>query len=175
MTTLCNMGVPVAMVTTPQFYSAQALLEKQTAWSSQQFIGRVGHVERLPEKLSHTDLRKVAVSILPYADDRTITALAAYADESKKHLASIEAIAKRAAWLAQRDGRGTASTDDVKRAMKESVIPSDVALAKSLAEVPKALPRARRGGFAARPRPNGGITANTFSRSNAPALNLVVT
>jgi hypothetical protein len=170
MTTLCNEGIASALVTTPQFYTAQSQLEKQTAWSSAQFIGRVGHVERLPDKLCAADLRKVAAFILPSADERTIAALAAYAAESKKHLASIEAIAKRASWLASKAGRSEAGTDDVKRAMKESVIPSDVTLAKSLTEAPKAAPRARRGGFAARPRPLGGITANSFSRSSAPAL-----
>lgn len=138
-------------------------------------IGRVGHVERLPEKLSTADLRKVASSILPTADDQTITALAFYANQSKKHLASIDAIAKRATWLAQKDGRDGATTDDVKRAMKESVIPSDVALAKSLAEVPKATPRAHRGGFAARPRPAGALPTSLISRSITPAVELVET
>lgn len=175
MTTLCNMRVPVILVSTPQFYTAQAQLEKQTAWTSEQFIGRLGHVERLPDKLSDADLRKVAAYILPGADTRTIAALAAYATVSKKHLSSIDAIAKRAEWFARHDGRDNASADDVKRAMKESVIPSDAALAKSLAEAPQAAPRARRGGFAAHPRPRGGITLKTFSRSSAPALELVKT
>lgn len=175
MTTLCNMNVPVALVATPMFYTAQAALEKQTAFNSAQFTGRIGHVERLPEKLSDADLRKVAAYILPDADARTIAALAAYATVSKKHLASIDAIAKRAEWLARHDGRDNASADDVKRAMKESVIPSDAALAKSLSEAPQAAPRVRRGGFAARPRPRGGITAETFSRSSAPALELAAT
>jgi len=175
MTTLCNMKVPSVLVTTPQFYTAQAQLEKQTAFNSDQFVGRLGHVERLPDKLSDTDLRKVAAYILPGADTRTITALAAYATVSKKHLASIDSIAKRAEWLARHDGRDNASADDVKRAMKESVIPSDAALAKSLAEAPQAAPRARRGGFAARPRPRGGITATPISRTNAPVLELVET
>ncbi len=94
---------------------------------------------------------------------------------SKKHLASIDAIAKRAGWLAKKDGREGASANDVKQAMKESVVPSDAALAKSLADVPAPTVRQRRGGFAARPRPLGGITAQPFTRSIAPAVELAET
>jgi hypothetical protein len=85
----------------------------------------------LPKKLGRADLVKVAKALLPAADATSWGALAAYADVSKKHLASIEAIAKRAAWLAAQDGVQLATAAYVRRAMKESVIPSDTALAES--------------------------------------------
>jgi hypothetical protein len=157
MTALVNRGVPVALVTTPQFYNAQKQVERNTGWTSEQFIGRIGHVERLPQRLDKSDLFTVAKALLPEGDVATWKALAAYADLSKKHLASIEAIVKRAHWLARQDDRQAATSGDVKRAMKESVIPSDEALAQSLATPAKASRRT----FAMPPRGFGEGIADT--------------
>ena len=155
-TALVNHNVPVALVTTPQFYASQQRVERLTDWTSEQFIGRIGHVERLPGRLGRADLVMVARALLPGADAATWGALAAYAVLSKKHLASIEAIAKRAAWLAGQDGKPSATAAYVHRAMKASVIPSDTALAESLAPGRQArrntlarLPRMARGCAAA--------------------------
>jgi hypothetical protein len=151
---LVNFNVPVALVTTPLFYSSQKRVEELTGWTSEQLIGRIGHVERLPNKLGRVDLVKVAKALLPAAE-AAWGALAAYADVSKKHLASIEAIAKRAAWLASQDGEQSATAAYVRRAMKESVIPSDTALAESLARARKS----RRNTFARLPREARGYAA----------------
>ncbi len=131
-TALANYGVSVALVTTPQFYIAQRHVEKQTGWNSDQFIGRIGHVERLPERLSKADLMAVAAALLPEGNTTIYAKLAIYAAMSQKHLASIEATVKRARWLAGKDGRSKATAQDVDTAINESVIPSDSALAVSL-------------------------------------------
>ena len=154
---LVNSNVPVALVTTPIFYSSQKRVEKLTGWTSEQLIGRISHVERLPNKLEWADLVKVAKALLPAAGAKTWRGLAAYAGLSKKHLASIEAIAKRAAWLAGQDGRQSTTPAYVRRAMKESVIPSDTALAESLAPARKA----RRNTFARPPHELRGTGAES--------------
>jgi hypothetical protein len=153
---LVNFNVPVALVTTPSFFSAQKRVEDLTGWTSSQLIGRIGHVEKLPDRLGRADLVKVAKALLPAADADTWGALAAYATVSKKNLASIEDIAKRATWLASQDGKQSASAAYVRRAMRESIIPSDTALAESLAPGRQArrsnvarLPRMARGYAAA--------------------------
>jgi hypothetical protein len=132
MTALVNQGVPVALVTTPQFYVAQKRVEKLTGWTSEQFIGRIGHVERLNGRLEKADLLAVSRALLPEGDGATLKGLVAYAILSKKNLASIEAIVKRARWLAGQDGRNAVSAVDVRTAMQESIMPSDNALADSL-------------------------------------------
>jgi hypothetical protein len=158
---LVNFNVPVALLCTPLFYSSQKRVEELTGWTSEQLIGRIGHVERLPSKLELADLLKVAKALLPDADAKTWGALAAYAEESKKRLASLEAIAKRASWLASQDGGRSATPAYVRRAMKESIIPSDTALAESLAPAPKA----RRNIFAGMPR-----GARGYAAAPAPAV-----
>lgn len=147
MVALVNNNVPVAIITTPQFYHAQKSIERLTGWSSEQFMGRIGHVERLPERIGKKDLIAVARSFLGDGLDDVVLAVATYAATSSRHLASIEAIARRAKFLAGADGRDAIEEDDVRRAMGESVLPSDRGLIEAL-EVPAAA--GRSGGRSAR-------------------------
>jgi hypothetical protein len=155
MTALVNCGVPVVLVTTPQFYKAQARVEKSTGWTSDQFIGRIGHVEKLPEQLSMPDLVAVAGAVFPEGDARSHRALAAYADLSKQHLSAITALANRARWLAKQDARKDASAADLGRAMRECVLPVEMELAKSLAAAKSRKPRKPRATFSPAPRDTG--------------------
>lgn len=142
MTALVNMRVPVALITTPQFMRTQKLIEKRSHWTSEQFIGRIGHYEKLPDTLSAQDLGRVALALLPEGDSKTIELLSCYAQASAKYLAGIEAVVRRARYLAGTAGRKTVSREDIKRAIQGSVMPSDSALAKELAEPdPRAVTR----------------------------------
>jgi hypothetical protein len=128
---MANQGVPICLVATPQFIDLQKAVE-QTGWNSAQFIGRLGHYEPLPRELELDDLTAVARSVLPEADKPTLRALAAYARTSARYLAAIDTISKRARYIAQREGRDTATTADVRKAMTESVVPSDSKIASAL-------------------------------------------
>jgi streptogramin lyase len=119
-------------VTTPQFFKAQKLIETKTRWTSEQFIGRIGHYQKLPNSLSEKDLFAVAKASLPEGDSASIEMLVRYAQASAKYLAAIETATRRARFLAARDGRAEVARQDVKRAIAESVIPSDSALAEAL-------------------------------------------
>jgi hypothetical protein len=159
MTALVNHGVPVALVTTPQFMRSQKRVEAKTCWTSEQFIGRIGHYERLPDSLAKEDLEAVARMQLPEGDGTTLEMLAAYAGSSAKYLAGIETVVSRARFLAGRDGRAKVQRADIKRAIQEGVIPSDNALSTALTspaskslqgrrsrlEMPLQLPAMRRG------------------------------
>jgi hypothetical protein len=128
LTALVNLGVPVALVTTPQFFLSQKTVERKTHWSSEQLTGRIDHRQKLPSSLSHGDLAKVARALLPEGDMRSINALADYAEASVKYLAAIESTVRRARYLAKRDHRDKVTSADVRRALTEGVIPSDTAL-----------------------------------------------
>lgn len=137
MTALVNYGVPVSLVTTPQFLRTQKAIERKSNWTSEQFIGRIGHYEKLPDSLAESDLSKVAASLLPEGDSRTLEILVRYAQGSAKYLAGIEIIVRRARYLAGKDGRSEVSKSDIKRAVQDSVIPSDSALTNAIAEPEK--------------------------------------
>jgi len=128
---LANAGVPICMITTPQFIQAQKVAEK-AGWNSAQLTGRIGHYEQLPSKLSESDIIAVAKAILPEASEDVLLALADYASESSRYLAAVETIATRARYIARMNGRDECLAADVRTAMKESVIPSDTMLVRTL-------------------------------------------
>jgi hypothetical protein len=141
---MANQGVPICLIGTPQFIARQKASEQLSGWNSAQFMGRLGHYEPLPCELSPEDLMAVAKSVLPEADKTTLRALAAYARTSARYLAAIDAIAKRARYIAARAGRNVAGAADVRRAMQESVIPADSKLVRALNTVEKPGRRAQR-------------------------------
>ena len=132
MTALVNYGVPVALITTPQFFRSQKEIESRSCWTSEQFTGRLGHVAQLPSVLTKADLESVARALVPTGGEQTIVRLVAYAEASAKYLAGIETVVSRATYLAKKEGRDVVQSSDVRRAILESVIPSDTALAAAL-------------------------------------------
>ena len=78
---LINRGVPVAMVTTPQYFTSQRSVEINTGWTSEPLDGRIGHYERLYElsaegnpiaPLTLDDLRGVARSRSFRSEERRV-------------------------------------------------------------------------------------------------------
>lgn len=129
--TMANAGVPIGMISTPQFFVIQKVVEKN-GWNSSQLIGRLSLYESLPQDLSIEDLVGVARAVLPEASNDVLRALAVYARSSARYLAAIDAIAKRARYTAMREGRVVATANDVRKAMQESVIPADTKLFRAL-------------------------------------------
>ncbi len=129
---LANAGVPISMVSTPQFLTSQKVVEKN-GWNSDQLTGRIMRYESLTAAdLSEDDFIGIAKAFFPEADSITHQTLADYAQESCRWLAAIEAIAKNARFIAMRSGRSAPTTADVRTAMKDSVIPSDAKLQRAL-------------------------------------------
>ena len=142
--TMANAGVPICMISTPQFLVTQKVVEKN-GWNSAQLTGRISHYESLPQNLTQDDLIGVAKAVLPEADKEVLRALAVYAQSSARYLAAIDSIAKRARYIAKCEGRDVATAGDVRRAMKESVVPADTKLLFALesgagAKLPKIKP-----------------------------------
>ena len=137
MTALVNYRVPIGFVTTPQFMRSQKKVEQKSCWTSEQFIGRIGHYQKLPDSLGEADLAKVARALLPEGDNRSIELLVTYAQASAKYLAGIESAVRRARYLVRKEQRERVVSADIRRAIKEGVIPSDSALAQALAEPAK--------------------------------------
>jgi hypothetical protein len=133
---MANQSVPICLVGTPQFIERQKATEL-SGWNSAQFIGRIGHYEKLPDSLAEGDLMKVAESLLPEGDARAIEILVRYAQGSAKYLAGIECAVRRARYLAGRAGRKEVINADIKIAIQGSVIPSDSALAAALTQPAK--------------------------------------
>ncbi len=131
-TALIDHGVPVALLTTPQFLNDQRLVELKTKWNSQQWVGRIGHYEQLPAKLTEGDLEAIARSKLPDGSAKSVELLWRYALESTQYAAAIEHVLKRATFEAKLLGRDRPGFDDIKKVIRAAVLPSDVLLKEAL-------------------------------------------
>jgi hypothetical protein len=140
--TMANAGVPICIVSTPQFLLSQKALEK-TGWNSAQLTGRIGHCEFLPTELTLADLMAVGRDVLPDASEEILKVLASYARVSARYLAAVDSIAKRAQFIAQRNGRAQCTAADVRTAMQDSIIPSDTLLVRTLEQAKKTSGRSR--------------------------------
>jgi hypothetical protein len=129
---MANHNIPICCISTPQFIQCQKAAEEKGQWNSAQLTGRISHFESLPADLSPEDLMAVAKSVLPEANAQVLRALAVYARSSARYLAAIDSISKRARYIAMLDSRDVATTEDVRTAMQESVIPADTKLQRAL-------------------------------------------
>ena len=132
LTELVNFGVPVAVVSTPQFTQSQKIVEKNTHWASEQLIGRISRYVRLPERLAKDDLLAVARYHLPQGEVKSIEALVGYAQASKKYLAGIEHATKAARHRSELAGGKKVTFHDVRFAIENSVMSSDLALRSAM-------------------------------------------
>jgi hypothetical protein len=163
---MANAGVPICMISTPQFIEWQKAAEEKGGWNSAQLTGRIGHYELLPASLDVADLMAVGKAVLPEAGKDVLRALAAYARTSARYLAAVDSIAKRAKYIAQRAGRTQCNTDDVRTAMQESVIPSDTRLVHTL----EATRKNKSGSRSTQPLPEAVLpTAPAKTQIEAPA------
>ena len=141
--TMVNKGVPICMISTPQFITAQNAFER-SGWNSAQLTGRISNYRQLPAELDATDLMAVGRVALPHASNDVLKVLAIYARCSARYLAAVDSISKRAQYIARRQGRDQCTAEDVQMAMKESVIPSDNRLLTTLEQANKASGRRRQ-------------------------------
>jgi hypothetical protein len=128
---MANAKVPILLISTPQFLTGQRVAEK-TGWNSAQLTGRIYSYKDLPSDLDASDLMAVCKAVLPEASAAVLRVLAHYARTSARYMAAIESISKRARYLAARAGRKDCSTEDIRTAMNESIIPSDTKLNAAL-------------------------------------------
>jgi hypothetical protein len=133
---MTNAGVPIALISSAEFFARQTIAEKN-GWNSAQLVGRIGHYNPLPTALEHDDLVAVAHAVLPDAGADTLRALAVYAKSSARHLAAIDSIASHARYIATESGRTSPTIADVRAAMSKSVIPSDTKLLYALEQTKK--------------------------------------
>jgi hypothetical protein len=150
--TVVNMGVPVALICTDQFTKLKSQVEKQTGWTSDQFIHRTGWKETIEVRPTREDLRRVTDSLLRYRwsepdkhwifdaerapDQVNLNAIAAYAASNFLPLPSIRSIIDEARVLTRERGRDTVGALDIKKALP-SRQRSDLAIRAGFSAKPK--------------------------------------
>lgn len=117
LTEVVNKGIPTAIVSTPHFDKTQEAIVKGSGWASEQLDGRIAYRLDLPALLPAEDLIAIARHYLPDATKELLQFLSAYARRSGKYLAGLEAVSKRARFLARKAGRNVPNASDVEAAM----------------------------------------------------------
>lgn len=117
LTEIVNKGIPAAIISTPQFDTTQKAIVGGSGWASEQLDGRIAFRLDLPATLPESDLKAIARHHLPDAPKELIELLGAYARRSGKFIAGLEAVAKRARYLAHKDGREMPNGKDLETAM----------------------------------------------------------
>lgn len=105
MTSLCNRGVPVAVVANKDWPRLIACLKRSVPWFGwAQWEGRLRLNIDLPDTLTENDLREIARVLTPEADKATLTLLAGLALRQTGYISTIEAVVSRARYLAKKQG-----------------------------------------------------------------------
>jgi hypothetical protein len=89
-TALIDYQVPVAVVSTPQFFENQCTRFRRIGWNANQIQRRLTETLTLPEQLEVKDVLAVARCVFPTVDEATLKRIGAFALGSIGYLTSIK-------------------------------------------------------------------------------------
>jgi DNA transposition AAA+ family ATPase len=101
-TAIIDHGVPVALISTPQYFETQCERFRKSGWNANQIQRRLVHTSRLPESLSKEDALRVAESYFPGTAKRHVMKIAGIAMLTIGYLSTITHIRKRVDFLLSR-------------------------------------------------------------------------
>ena len=181
-TALINRGVPVGLITTPQFVVSMQRVERKSGWNSGQFQRRIKRVAALPERPTLDDLEAVARKLLPKSPASAIKLLVGFAgSQQRHHMDALADAVKESVAAAKAAGRDAVAFADVESAVKGVL--SQTALAKKEIFTDRKPPTRARAGTTPRlagvmHEPRKGVSAplqatnlaETSARNSTPAL-----
>lgn len=130
-TALANQGVPVGLVSTPQFINCMTVAADKAGWNYRQFRRRMKYFA-LPNKNSEADIERVARHVLPDATDSAIDEVVSYAIISKRDLSAIGDVVDELKVMLDCDTLAKVTHEQVRRAIDERLMPSDDAFIKAV-------------------------------------------
>ena len=103
-TALIDHDVPVAIISTPQYFANQCDRFRQGGWNANQIQRRLAHTERLPESLSVADMQAVIRLHFPEIPAAKVFDIAILATGSLGFVGTIAHLRKRLDFLVSRKG-----------------------------------------------------------------------
>ncbi len=129
---LCNAGVPVVLVSTPQFGPCLAEFAKRTNWNVQQFIRRFsGRWKVLDEKTTETDLAALAQQAMPKLGTKGVEFAVACAQTIGRDVSGLFDLVHDAERRARKAGRTDVTKQDLLEAFDLDRVPTENAMAHS--------------------------------------------
>ena len=164
-TAICNQGVPIALVTTPQFIVCMTRAADQVEWNYRQFRRRVKRWVKLPAANTEADIKAVAKSVFKKADAQMISKIAGYALLSKRDLSAVGDVASEVRVMIGTDDLSKATQSQIHRAIYDFLIPSDKTFLEGMAAARSAGRKMNRRGRAQLPEE----PAPSVERDSQPA------
>jgi hypothetical protein len=132
-TAICNQGVGISLITTPQFIVCMTRAADQVEWNYRQFRRRVKRWNTLPEKNTEADIRAVARNVFEKANAQMISKIVGYALLSKRDLSAIGDVADEVRVMLGTDDLSKATPDHIHRAIYDFLLPSDKTFLEGMA------------------------------------------
>lgn len=102
-TAFVDYGVPVALISTPQFFDQACKRFLKSGWNSRQVRRRLDRITQLPETLKGSDAEAVVRWYFPKLDDQRVIQLGALALLRIPYLTTMLHVRKRVDFLARRE------------------------------------------------------------------------
>lgn len=102
-TALVDYGVPVALISTPQFFDQACKRFLKSGWNSRQVRRRLDRITQLPETLKAADAEAVVRWYFPKLDEKRVIQLGALALLRIPYLTTMLHVRKRVDFLARRE------------------------------------------------------------------------
>jgi DNA transposition AAA+ family ATPase len=134
-TAICNQGVGIALVTTPQFIACMTRAADQVEWNYRQFRRRVARWTTLPAQNTEADIKAVARSVFKNADTQMVSKIVGYALLSKRDLSAVGDVADEVRAMLGTDDLSKTTIRHIDRAIHEFLLPSDDTFLKGMAAV----------------------------------------
>jgi hypothetical protein len=132
-TAICNHGVPIALITTPQFLVCMTRASDQVEWNYRQFRRRVKRWVKLPDRNTEADLTAVARSIFKGASAAIIKEIVGYAMLSKRDLSAVGDVAGEVRAMLGSENLSLATLKQVHCAIYDYLLPSDKTFLEGMA------------------------------------------
>jgi hypothetical protein len=161
-TAICNNGVPIALVTTPQFITCMTRAADQVGWNYRQFRRRVKRWPTLPVANTESDIKAVAKSVFKKGDAGMISEITGYALLSKRDLSAVGDIADEVRTMIGSNDLSLAKPEHIHDAIYKYLIPSDKTFLEGMAA-------ARTNGRKTLPKPAMQAMAHSPQKTETPA------
>lgn len=140
---LCNAGVPVVLVSTPQFGPMLSEFENRTTWNAGQFRRRFsGRWSCLPKQTSEEDLMELAERALPNVGSKGIDIAVGFAGTMGRDVSGLFDLVRDAERRARKAGHSEVTFQDLRDAYKLDRVPSENAMANAFKRSSEPLPSA---------------------------------
>jgi AAA domain len=142
-TAICNQGIGIALVTTPQFLKCMTRAAVQLEWNYLQFRRRVKRWPPLPANNTTEDIRAVVKKVFKTANAGMIRDITAYALMSKRDLSAVGDVADVVRTMLGSEDLSLTKPEHIKSAIDDYLRLSDKTFLEGMAEA--VLPKKTQG------------------------------